>query len=295
MKRFEELEVVGDGAFGTVTKCRDRETGELVAIKRMKLDQEEDGIPPTTLRELSILRSVSHPNIVKLEDVIIEPGNLTLVFEYLDFSLHEYLKRTKKKLDKNLIMSYSFQLLAGINTLHLHRIIHRDLKPQNILINREGILKVCDFGLARYFTIPMRKYSSNVVSIYYRAPELLLAADIYGLPVDVWSAACIIAEMNTGIPLFPGDSEIDQIHKIFYILGTPTEEELPLIKNKGDFPKYPKMKLQDVLHTDDMLLIDLLEKMFVYDPDKRITIQDAMNHPFFNNVPAIIRQMGNVE
>ncbi|OHS99933.1 Cyclin-dependent kinase A-2 [Tritrichomonas foetus] len=293
--RYKRLEKRGEGTYGVVYKAEDLQTNKIVALKIMKLEQEEDGIPPTTLREMSILRSVSHPNIVKLEDVIIKQGSLTLVFEYLEFDLRRFLNHSRKTISMKLLKSYAFQMLAGINALHSHRIIHRDIKPDNILLNKDGFLKICDFGLARYFTIPMRKYSANVVSQWYRAPELLFGVEVYGLPIDIWSAGCILAEMCCGIPLFTGDSDVDQLHKIFNVLGTPTKEECPMMKDEIQFPNYPKKKLEDVIRSDDLLLIDLIEKMLVFDPDKRINVQDAMKHPFFDTLSPLIRKMSAQE
>ncbi|KAK8896225.1 hypothetical protein M9Y10_014120 [Tritrichomonas musculus] len=330
--RYRRLEKRGEGTYGIVFKAEDQITSKIVALKIMKLEQEEDGIPPTTLREMSILRSVSHPNLVKLEDVIINSTSLTLVFEYLEYDLRFFLRHTKNRIQMKLLRSYAFQMLAGINCLHTHRILHRDIKPDNILLNKEGYLKICDFGLARHFDIPMRQYSANVVSQWYRAPELLLGAPIYGLPIDVWSAGCIIAEMCKGTPLFEGDSDVDQLHKIFKILGTPIQGQCQqlmrnaiyemdeetnkpkdvsftmnvvsivhndktdsnlykVISNDVSFPIYPKKDLREELQTDDLELIDLIEKMLIFEPDKRITIQEAMKHPFFDSLSPPIRKM----
>ena len=333
--RYKSLEKSGEGTYGVVYKAEDLFTSQIVALKIMKLEQEEDGIPPTTLREMSILRTVSHPNLVKLENVIINPTSLTLVFEYLEYDLRVFLRHTKNRIQMNLLRSYAFQMLAGINCLHTHRILHRDIKPDNILLNKEGYLKICDFGLARHFDIPMRQYSSNVVSQWYRAPELLLGAPLYGLPIDVWSAGCIIAEMCKGTPLFEGDSDVDQLHKIFKVLGTPLEGQCQqlmknaiyevdeqtnqptkvcftmnivsivhsdktdgnvykMITNDVSFPIYPKKDLREELQTDDLELIDLVEKMLTFEPDKRITIQEAMKHPFFNSLTQAIRKMCSI-
>lgn len=293
--RYLRESKLGEGTYGVVYKAIDTKNGETVALKIMKFDQEEDGIPPTTLREMSILRSISHTNIVSLKDVIIQPGSLILIQEYLDYNLRQLLLKVKKALDLPLIRSYSFQLLCGIFVLHTHRIIHRDIKPENLLLDVKGLLKICDFGLSRYFTLPLRQYSPDVVSEWYRAPELLFGTKFYELSIDIWSAGCIIAEMIRGAPLFQGDSDLDQIHQIFKVLGTPTEDTMPNYADlQKDFPgiaQYPRADLGEILQTDDEFLIDLVSKMLQYNPMRRLTAQDALKHPFFDNIPLQIRKM----
>ena len=327
--RYKRLEKLGEGTYGEVYKAQDLLLDRFVALKKMKLEQDENGIPPTTLREMSILLSISHPNIMKLEDFIINRTSLTFIFEYLEHDLRYYLIHTKSRIQMNLLRSYAYQILSGINCLHSHQILHRDIKPENILLNREGYLKICDFGLARHFDIPIRQYSTNVVSQWYRAPELLLGAPLYGLPIDVWSAGCTIAEMCKGLPLFEGDSDVDQLHKIFKVLGTPLqgqcklmnnteyeiddetkqpknvsfkmnflnrndENEYKIISSEVSFPIYQKKDLTKEIQTDNLELIDLIQKMLIFDPDKRITIQEAMKHPFFNSLPQTIRKMCSI-
>lgn len=298
--RYKKLEKLGEGTYGEVYEAEDTTTGRKVALKVMKLDQEEDGIPATTLREMSILRSVSHPNIVSLLDVSIEPGKLMLVCEYMESDMRRLLFRMSKKevppgqrrgLDMPLLQSYSFQLLAGLYVLHTHRIFHRDIKPENILLNKDGLLKICDFGLSRYFSLPMRQYSPNVVSVWYRAPELLFGLHYYDLAIDMWSAGCIIAEMTTGLPLFKGDSDVDQVHKIFSVLGTPGEETARQLGDISQFDVYEPQDLREVLNCDNVMLIDLIQKMLEIDPAKRVTVQEALEHPFFNDLNAQIRDL----
>ncbi|KAK8894896.1 hypothetical protein M9Y10_023337 [Tritrichomonas musculus] len=293
--RYRRESKLGEGTYGVVYKAIDTKNGETVALKKMKFDQEEDGIPPATLREMSILRSISHTNIVSLKDVIIQPGSLILIQEYLDCNLRQLLLKVKNPLDLSLIQSYSFQLLCGIFVLHTHRIIHRDIKPENLLLDKNGFLKICDFGLSRYFTLPLRQYSPDVVSEWYRAPELLFGSKSYELSIDVWSAGCIIAEMIRGAPLFQGDSDLDQIHKIFQVLGTPNEDSMPNYADlQKDFPgiaQYPRADLREILKTDDEFLIDLVSKILQYDPMKRLTAQDALKHPFFDTISPQIKKL----
>lgn len=294
--RYQRLSKLGEGSYGIVYKAKDTFTGEIVAMKCMKLRQEVDGIKPTTLREISVLRSVSHPNLLCLKDVIATETSLTIITDYLDFDLREMFLRTHSApLKEPLARSYAFQMLCGIFSLHTCRIVHRDLKPENILLDCEGNLKIGDFGLSRYFTLPMRPYTPEVVSLWYRPPELFFGKRYYDLSIDMWSIGCMIAEMYTGVPLFHGDSEVDQLHKIFSILGTPTPEDLPnyndLVEDmKGMIRDFPRKSWSEVLRTDNLELIDLMNKIMQYNPAKRITPQDALRHPYFATIAHLIRQ-----
>ena len=202
----------------------------------------------------------------------------------------------KKPLKHNWIKSYAFQLLAGLNFLHAHRIIHRDIKPENILISKEGILKIADFGMARYFNMPMRPYTRGVVTLWYKAPELILGG-FYELSIDIWSVGCILYEMVTDSPLFRGDGQIDQLMKIFKVLGTPSQQECPefaaYIKKelRIEIPEFPGSDIPAMMSGSDPLLIDLVLRMLKYDPTKRISAREALNHPFFDDIPNEMKQI----
>eukprot|EP00168_Porphyra_purpurea_P000633 TRINITY_DN1072_c0_g1_i6.p1 TRINITY_DN1072_c0_g1~~TRINITY_DN1072_c0_g1_i6.p1 ORF type:complete len:260 (+),score=70.26 TRINITY_DN1072_c0_g1_i6:776-1555(+) len=177
MDRYETLQKIGEGTYGVVFKARDRETNEMIALKRIRLEQEDEGVPSTAIREISILKELQHPNIVRFMDVVHSDNKLFLVFEYLDQDLKRFMDSVRTpSLDPTLIQSYLFQLLNGIDHCHRHRVLHRDLKPANLLIDRRGSLKLADFGLARAFGIPVRHYTHEVVTLWYRAPEILLGA-----------------------------------------------------------------------------------------------------------------------
>ena len=290
--RFQRLDKLGQGTYGSVYKALDRKTNQTVAIKVMTPNQEDEGISAITLREVSILSGLNHPNIVKLYDVSVTEKSITLVQEYLQIDLRKYLKgRQGKKMEPALIKSYAFQLLAAIYVLHTHRIMHRDLKPENLLLNRFGHLKLCDFGLARYFSVPMRQYSPGVVSLWYRAPELLFAPRCYELSIDIWAAGCIIAEMSRGSVLFESDSEVDLIHKILTVLGTPEDKSLLHVPDDLPIPEHQPMPMNEVLKTDDPALIDLVSKMLLFDPMKRISAIDALAHSYFNDVSEKVREL----
>ncbi|KAL1775528.1 cyclin-dependent kinase 2 isoform X2 [Sigmodon hispidus] len=187
-----------------------------------------------------------------------------------------------------LIKSYLFQLLQGLAFCHSHRVLHRDLKPQNLLINAEGSIKLADFGLARAFGVPVRTYTHEVVTLWYRAPEILLGCKYYSTAVDIWSLGCIFAEMVTRRALFPGDSEIDQLFRIFRTLGTPDEVVWPGVTSMPDYkPSFPKWVRQDFSKVVPPLDEDgrsLLSQMLHYDPNKRISAKAALAHPFFQDV-----------
>lgn len=297
---YQKLEKLGEGTYGVVFKASDKRTGEIVALKRIRLEQEEEGIPPTSIREISILQELHHPNVVGLKEVINSQGKLTLVFEYLDMDLKKYLDTQRAPASPILIKSYAYQILCGLCYCHCHRIIHRDMKPQNLLLDKAGMIKIGDFGLARAFTIPLRNYTHEVITLWYRPPEILLGSKFYSLPVDIWSTGAIIAEMITRHPLFPGDSEIDELFSIFKILGTPTEETWPGVSEfpsySSTFPKFRRKKLSDVIRNADPLVLDLIEKMLEYDPAKRISAKEALEHPYFNELsPEIKSQFRPVE
>eukprot|EP01041_Mallomonas_annulata_P000282 gene282-508_t len=298
MERYQKLEKIGEGTYGVVYKAKDRLSGQIIALKRIRLEAEDEGIPSTAIREISLLKELRHPNIVRLYDVVHTERKLTLVFEYLDQDLKKYLDATNGGLKEKIVQSFLYQLLTGVCYCHHHRVLHRDLKPQNLLINREGELKLADFGLARAFGIPVRSYTHEVVTLWYRAPDVLMGSRKYSTPVDIWSIGCILAEMVNGVPLFTGTSEETQLDTIFRNLGTPDELKFPGISDlpdwKADFPIYDSpADLKHLAPALGDLGIDLLQKMLNYDPAQRITALVARHHPYFNDLPEQIRKVGD--
>eukprot|EP00927_Polykrikos_kofoidii_P066691 TRINITY_DN62249_c0_g1_i1.p1 TRINITY_DN62249_c0_g1~~TRINITY_DN62249_c0_g1_i1.p1 ORF type:complete len:365 (+),score=42.66 TRINITY_DN62249_c0_g1_i1:42-1097(+) len=294
--KYEILEPtpLGEGAYGKVYKARQR-TGrqQLVAIKKQKIEVEEEGLPSTAIREIALLRELSHDNVVKLLDVFFSTSRLTLVFEYLQQDLKKYMKSISGYLSPPVIKSLSYQLLKGIEACHACRILHRDLKPQNLLIDqRSGLtLKIADFGLARTYSVPIPRYTHEVVTVWYRAPEILLGSSLYSIPVDLWSVGCIIAELATGAPLFGGDSEIDTIFKVFLKLGTPTEQVWPGLKDlpdfKATFPLWRPKGWENIRNTRKQLGadgVDVLDKLLIYDPTRRLSAKKALTYPYFRDV-----------
>ena len=272
-----------------VFKGRNRQTGELVALKEINLDSEE-GTPSTAIREISLMKELKHENIVSLYDVIHTENKLMLVFEYMDKDLKKYMdsRGNQGALDQFTIKSFMHQLLQGIAFCHENRVLHRDLKPQNLLINSKMQLKLGDFGLARAFGIPVNTFSNEVVTLWYRAPDVLLGSRTYNTSIDIWSAGCIMAEMYTGRPLFPGTTNDDQLQKIFRLMGTPSERSWPGI---SQFPEYEPtaqnyftQDLRIILPTVDSAGMDLLTRMLQLRPEMRISAKDALNHPWFRDV-----------
>ena len=267
-------------------KGRNRQTGELVALKEIHLDSEE-GTPSTAIREISLMKELKHENIVALYDVIHTENKLMLVFEYMDKDLKKYMdsRGDRGQLDHATVKSFMYQLLQGVAFCHENRVLHRDLKPQNLLIKNKGQLKLADFGLARAFGIPVNTFSNEVVTLWYRAPDVLLGSRTYNTSIDIWSAGCIMAEMYTGRPLFPGTANEDQLQKIFRLMGTPSERSWPGISQfpeyKANFHVYATQDWRLILPQIDQLGLDLLSRMLQLRPEVRISAKDALAHPWF--------------
>lgn len=287
------MEKIGEGTYGLVFKAKDKVTNAIVALKRIRPEAANEGIPPTAIREISALKELSHPNIVKLLDVVHtyeeDVTNLTLVFEYLEQDLKQYLDTCESGLDLRTTKAFLFQLLTGLAYCHKHRVLHRDLKPQNLLINRDGELKLADFGLSRAFGIPVRSYTHEVVTLWYRAPDLLMGARRYSTSVDIWSVGCIFAEMVNGTPLFTGTSQESQLDTMFQQLGTPTERVFPgmmeLPEAREDWVVYPTPdSLQALVPALDPVGVDLLQQMLKFDPSRRICADDALKHPWLKDL-----------
>ncbi|KDQ30387.1 hypothetical protein PLEOSDRAFT_1022856, partial [Pleurotus ostreatus PC15] len=276
----------GEGTYATVYKGRSRTTNEIVALKEIHLDAEE-GTPSTAIREISLMKELKHVNIVRLYDVIHTETKLTLIFEYADQDLKKYMDQhgDRGALDPNTVRSFMFQLLKGTAFCHENQVLHRDLKPQNLLINRKGELKLGDFGLARAFGVPVNTFSNEVVTLWYRAPDVLLGSRTYSTSIDVWSCGCIFAEMISGTPLFRGRDNQDQLLHIMRVIGTPSEATLRKIAQDSvtlkQFPRYPKMPFQQILPKASPQAIDLLERLLKFDPAERISASEALSHPYF--------------
>ena len=291
--KYTKTTKLGEGTYGVVYKAKDQKGQEIYALKKIRLQAEEEGIPSTAIREISLLKELNHINIVKLYDVQHTPKKLTLVFEYCEQELKKVIDATNGKgLDKKLVKSYLYQLLKGIEFIHKHKVLHRDLKPQNLLMNN-GILKIADFGLARGYGIPVKNYTHEVVTLWYRPPDVLLGSKTYGTTVDIWSIGCIFAEMVTGKPLFMGKNESDQLKKIFKIRGTPSDTYAPSLKELSEwgvgenvFESWPEDDIKKYVPNLDTEGVDLLLKFLQIEPEKRISAEEALKHPFFDDIKA---------
>ncbi|XP_037957702.1 cyclin-dependent kinase 1-like [Teleopsis dalmanni] len=288
MEDYRKLEKIGEGTFGIVYKAEDSVTGQIVAMKKIKLGASE-GIPATALREMDLLQGLKHPNIICLIDIVMDQYRLYLIFEYLSMDLKKYMDSMTPDthIDKELVRRYLYQITNAIHYCHRNHVLHRDLKPQNILIDKKGVIKVADFGLGRSISPRSRVYTHEVVTLWYRAPEILLGSPYYAFSVDIWSIGCIFAEMSSRKPLFQGDSEINQLFHIFRILKTPTEDIWPGVTSlpdyKATFPCWSSYTLREQLKNISELGIDLLQKMLIYDPFHRFTARDILNHPYFDD------------
>eukprot|EP00959_Pyramimonas_sp_CCMP1952_P267358 5590096-Pyramimonas_sp.AAC.1 len=297
MDQYEKLEKIGEGTYGKVYKAKCNNTGQLVALKKTRLEMEEEGVPSTALREVSLLQMLSESiyvvRLLKVEHVeeAMKPI-LYLVFEYLDTDLKKYMDKTGRgpsnPLPKETVRSFMYQLIKGVAHIHRHGVMHRDLKPQNLLVDKaNNILKIADLGLGRAFTVPVKSYTHEIVTLWYRAPEVLLGCTHYSTPVDMWSVGCIFAEMAHKVALFPGDSELQQLLHIFKMLGTPNESVWPNVTKLRDWHEFPQWRPTDLAKAIPELDhngIDLLKRMLVYDPAKRIHANQALDHPYFDSL-----------
>uniref|UniRef100_A0A914LWH0 Protein kinase domain-containing protein n=1 Tax=Meloidogyne incognita TaxID=6306 RepID=A0A914LWH0_MELIC len=379
---FTKIDKIGEGTYGVVYKGIEKKTGKFVAMKKIRLESEDEGVPSTAIREISMLRELRNPNIVTLEDVIMQESRLYLIFEFLQMDLKRYMDNVAEgSMEKQLVKSFLYQMCQAMCFCHQRRVLHRDLKPQNLLVDPEthtikladfglaravGIpiraytheesrlylifeflqmdlkrymdnvaegsmekqlvksflyqmcqamcfchqrrvlhrdlkpqnllvdpethtIKLADFGLARAVGIPIRAYTHEVVTLWYRAPEVLLGAHRYSTGIDIWSIGCIFAEMARNKPLFQGDSEIDQLFRIFRILSTPTEQAWEGVTQLPDYkPSFPKWRDYHLEQKMDLYLdkngLELLSKMFLYNPSDRISAKQMLKHPYFNGL-----------
>lgn len=285
LETYVKLDKLGEGTYATVYKGRSKLTENLVALKEIRLEHEE-GAPCTAIREVSLLKDLKHANVVTLHDIIHTQSCLTLVFEYLDRDLKQYLDDCGSVINMHNVKLFLFQLLRGLAFCHRHKVLHRDLKPQNLLLSRRGELKLADFGLARAKSIPTKTFSNEVVTLWYRPPDILLGSTEYSTQIDMWGVGCIFSEMVTGRPLFPGATTEEQLHFIFRMLGTPTEESWPGISTNPEFrshrfPIYCPEGLRRHAPRLDQEGADLLGKLLQFEGRRRVPAAEAMGHPFF--------------
>ena len=291
-KKYEVLGVVGEGAYGIVYKCKNKETGKYVAIKKFK-ETEDELVQKTMKRELKMLQQLKHENIVEFQESFTYKGNLFLVFEYCEKNLLEVLEESPDGLSPKLIKSFIYQMCKAIAYMHNNNMIHRDIKPENLLIDDKLNLKLCDFGFAR--KVKLNKNNNNinemtdyVATRWYRSPELLLSGGIYGPDVDYWAVGCIMGELADGNPMFPGENETDQINCIIKVLGNLPEELVNM------FYKNPIYEGKELLHVSKPeslerrymgklgpTAIDFMKGLLQLDPKKRLNTETVFKHKYF--------------
>ncbi|XP_070207735.1 cyclin-dependent kinase 11B-like isoform X2 [Littorina saxatilis] len=293
VEEFHCLNRIEEGTFGVVYRARDKKTNEIVALKRLKMEKEKEGFPITALREINTLLKAQHTNIVTVREIVVGSNmdKIYIVMDYVEHDLKSLMETMKSPFLVGEVKTLMKQLLRAVAHLHDNWILHRDLKTSNLLLSHKGILKVGDFGLAREYGSPLKQYTPIVVTLWYRTPELLLGIKEYSKPIDMWSVGCIFAEFLIMKALWPGKSEIDQLHKIFKDLGTPTEKiwegvnELPGFK-KVTFPQHPYNSLRN--RFGSMLSdigFDLLNRLLTYDPKRRIDAKGSLDHKWFEESP----------
>lgn len=300
---FEKLEQIGEGTYGQVYMAREIRTGEIVALKKIRMDNEKEGFPITAIREIKILKKLHHENIIKLKEIVTSQGpevdgqgkpdgnkfncNIYMVFEYMDHDLTGLADRPGLRFTIPQIKCYMRQLLTGLHYCHVNQVLHRDIKGSNLLIDNEGNLKLADFGLARSFSNDHNANLTNrVITLWYRPPELLLGATKYGPAVDMWSVGCIVAELLHGKPILPGKNEPEQLNKIFELCGSPDEIIWPGVSKIPWYNKFKptrpmKRRVREVFRHFDRHALDLLEKMLTLDPSQRISAKDALDAEYF--------------
>ncbi|XP_078437760.1 cyclin-dependent kinase F-4-like [Wolffia australiana] len=283
MDRYKLVKQVGDGTFGTVWRAVNKLTGEIVAIKKMK-KKYYSWQACVSLREVKSLRKMNHPNVVKLKEVIREHDILFLVFEYMDCNLYQLMKDREKPFSEDEVRNWSFQIFHALAHMHQRGYFHRDLKPENLLVTKDTI-KVADFGLVRELCSepPFTEYVSTR---WYRAPEVLLQSRSYNFAVDMWAMGTIMAELLTLIPLFPGSSEADQLHKICTVIGSPSlsswAEGLELASAaRYHFPEFPGVPLSTLIPFASEEAVSLITLLCSWDPTRRPSASAALQHPFF--------------
>ena len=288
--KYEVLGVVGEGAYGIVYKCKNKETGKYVAIKKFK-EVGDELVKKTMKRELKMLQRLHHPNVVEFQDAFRRKGNLFLVFEFVDKNLLELLQEHPNGLDPNLIRHLIYQLCKSIKYLHEQNIIHRDIKPENLLITDKMESKLCDFGFARLVSETNEKLTDYVATRWYRAPELLLSQGNYGKEVDYWAIGCIMGELVDGNPLFPGENELDQIHCIQKVLGNLTDKQEEMFYNN---PIFNGKSLLNVTKPETLekrymgkfskKAISFMKGLLALDPKKRLNGNTVFKHAYFEKL-----------
>ncbi|XP_077374263.1 cyclin-dependent kinase 10 isoform X5 [Festucalex cinctus] len=289
---FEKLNRIGEGTYGIVYRARDTKYDEIVALKKVRMDKEKDGIPISSLREITLLLRLRHPNIVELKEVVVGSHleSLFLVMSYCEQDLASLLENIHTPFSEAQVKCIILQLLRGLCYLHHNFIIHRDLKVSNLLMTDKGCVKIADFGLARMYGVPQQHMTPRVVTLWYRSPELLLGSKTQTTALDMWAVGCILAELLAHKPLLPGTSEIQQLDLIVQLLGTPNENiwpgfsDLSLI-GQYSLRKQPYNNLKNKFTWLSEAGHRLLNLLFMYNPQRRATAKDCLESSYFKEKP----------
>ena len=293
-KKYEVIGIVGEGAYGIVYKCKNKETNEFVAIKKFK-ESDDEIVLKTMKREIEMLKKIHHENIVEFKEVFIYKKSVYLVFEYVEKNLLELLQETPNGISPSKIKYLIYQLIKAIKYLHSKNIIHRDIKPENLLINEDLKLKLCDFGFARDIKLNsemnnISQMTDYVATRWYRAPELLLTGGIYGPEVDYWAIGCIMGELIDGNPIFPGDDEYDQLNYIIKIIGNLPEKFVQLFYENPIFEDKELLVVDRIESLDKRYFgkfskdgIDFMKKLLRIDPLKRLNGDNVFKHKYYDD------------
>jgi len=293
IKEYQFLNDIKAGSYGEVFRARDRTSGEVVAVKKLRCDKRQGDFPVTGYREIGTLRSLNHHGIVHLREVVLgsTADQVFLVMEYMEYDLKGLIDAKARFLNSQ-VKSILLQTLSALNELHSHWIVHRDLKTSNLLLNRRGQVKVADFGLARWYADPLPQMTPLVVTLWNRCPELLLGSTTYGTEVDMWSVGCIFGELFQVHP-FQGKGDIDQLFKIFEVLGSPNVESCPELLTLPHAPRinfaskrFPSAsQLQTKYPTLPSQGLNLMTQLLCLSPSQRVNAADAIRHPYFMEEP----------
>nr|XP_020769419.1 cyclin-dependent kinase-like 4 [Odocoileus virginianus texanus] len=286
MEKYEKLAKIGEGSYGVVFKCRNKISGQVVAIKKFVESEDDPVVKKIALREIRMLKQLKHPNLVNLIEVFRRKRKMHLVFEYCDHTLLNELERNPNGVADGVIKSVLWQTLQALNFCHKHNCIHRDVKPENILITKQGIIKICDFGFARIL-IPGDAYTDYVATRWYRAPELLVGDTQYGSSVDIWAAGCVFAELLTGQPLWPGKSDVDQLYLIIRTLALHTTCSPPPLmaaeRQTGAFQEAQWETLEEKFSDVYPVALNFMKECLKMNPDDRLTCAQLLESPYFDS------------
>lgn len=290
-QQYTKAKKVGEGTYAVVYLGKEVTSGRDIAVKEIKTGQFKDGLDMSALREMKFLQELRHVNVIELVAVFEQTGDLNLVLEFLPCDLEVLIKDRSLVFSPANVKSWLLMTLRGVHHCHRNYILHRDLKPSNLLLGRDGQLKIADFGLARALGAPNEDFTSNVVTRWYRAPELLLGAKHYGGGVDIWAVGIIFAELMLRVPYLPGQDDVDQIETTFKALGTPTEETWPNVTSLAGYndlniypaPTRAELRRRFLAATEAGL--DLMCGMLEMDPNKRWTSEKSLLCNFFRESP----------